>query len=80
MYEVKTENVYDDFSKIKRMFDISNYSAKSNYYNDSNALVIGKMKDEMRGVFYWRICCIKAKNVLDSSAWFYWIWKRKRCK
>ena len=52
MYEVKTENVYDDFSKIKRMFDISNYSAKSNYYNDSNALVIGKMKDEMRGVFY----------------------------
>ena len=32
------------------MFDLSNYSATSKYYNDSNALVVGKMKDEIGGV------------------------------
>ena len=28
------------------MFDFSNYSAESKYYDDSNKLVIGKMKDK----------------------------------
>ena len=28
------------------MFDFSNYSTESKYYNDSNKLVIGKMKDK----------------------------------
>ena len=28
------------------MFDFSNYSTKSKYYDDSNKLVIGNMKDE----------------------------------
>ena len=28
------------------MFDFSNYSAESKYYDDSNKLVVGKMKDE----------------------------------
>ena len=32
------------------MFDFSNYSTKSKYYNDSNKLVIGKIKDETGGV------------------------------
>ena len=32
------------------MFDFSNYSAESKYYDDSNTLVVGKMKDEMGGV------------------------------
>ena len=32
------------------MFDLSNYSATSKYCNDSNALVVGKMKDEIGGV------------------------------
>ena len=34
------------FSKDKEMFNFSNYSAKSKYYDNSNALVVGKMKDE----------------------------------
>ena len=32
------------------MFDFSNYSSNSKYYDDSNKLVIGKMKDETGGV------------------------------
>ena len=30
MYEIKTEDVYEEFSNDKQMFDFSNYSAKSN--------------------------------------------------
>ena len=50
MYEIKTEDVYEDFSKDKEMFDFSNYSAESKYYDESNKLVVGKMKDETGGV------------------------------
>ena len=45
MYKIKTEDVYEDFSCDKEMFDFSNYSSKSKYYDDSNKLVSGKMKD-----------------------------------
>ena len=50
MYETKTEDVYEDFSRDKGMFDFSNYWTKSKYCDDSNKLVIGKMKDENSGV------------------------------
>ena len=46
MYEVKTEDAYENFSSNKELFDFSNYSIKWKYYNNSNKLVIGKMKDE----------------------------------
>ena len=50
MSEIKTEDVYKDFSSNKEMFDFSNCSTKSKYYNNSNKLVVGKMKDETAGV------------------------------
>ena len=34
-YEVKTEDVDEDFNKNKEIFYFSNYSAKSKYYPDS---------------------------------------------
>ena len=43
MYEITTEDFYEDFSKDKEMF---NYSAKSNYYDVSKKLVVGKTKYE----------------------------------
>ena len=46
MYEIKTEDVYEDFSDDKQIFDFSNFSAKSKFYDNSNELVITKMKDE----------------------------------
>ena len=49
IYEIKTEGVYEDFSSNKEMFDFSNYSTKSKYYDDSNKLAIGKMTDENGG-------------------------------
>ena len=50
MYEIKTEDVYKGFSNNKELFDFSNYSSKSKYHDNSNKLVVGKMKDETVGV------------------------------
>ena len=49
IYEIKTGDVYEDFSKDKEIFDFSNYAAKSKYYVDSNKLVAGYIKDETGG-------------------------------
>ena len=46
LYEIKTEDVYKDFSTDKEMFDFSNYSTKLKYYDNSNKVVVGKMKDD----------------------------------
>ena len=57
MHEIKTEYVYEDFNSDKEMFDFSNYSTKSKYFDDLNKLVIGKMKDETGGM--------RLKNLLE---------------
>ena len=44
------------------MFDFSNYSSKSNFYDGSNKLVIGKMKDEMLRRFSFLIVNNKHKK------------------
>ena len=61
MYEIKTENVYEDFSNDKEMFDFINYSTKSKYYDNSNKLVVGKMKDETDGVMVEEFVGLKPK-------------------
>ena len=50
IYEIKSEDVSQDFSNNKEVCDFSNYSTKLNYYDSSNKFVIGKMKDEITGV------------------------------
>ena len=50
MYEIKTKDVYEDFSSNKEKFDLNDYSTKSQYYNDSNKLVFGRMKNKTGGV------------------------------
>ena len=42
MYEIKTEDICEDFNSDREMFDFSNYSTKSTYYDDSNKLVMGE--------------------------------------
>ena len=59
--EIKTEGVYEDFSSDKEIFDFSNYSTKSKYYDDSNKLVIGKMKDETGGLATEEFVGLKVK-------------------
>ena len=61
MYEIKTEDVYEGFSKNKEMFDLNNIWIKSKYYNYSNRLVVGKMKDETGGVAIKRFVRLKSE-------------------
>ena len=59
MYEIKTKDIYEDFSNNKELFEFSNYLTKSKYYNDSRKLLIDKMKD--------KILVLQLKNLLDWS-------------
>ena len=61
MYEIKTEDIYEDFSNKKEMFDFSDYSTNSKYYDNSNKLVIGKIKDETAGAAIEEFVRLKPK-------------------
>ena len=43
------------------MFDFSNYSKHSKFFNDANKKVIGKMKDEFGGVTIDKFVELKSK-------------------
>ena len=60
MYKIKTEDIYQDFSKDKGMFHFSSYSAKY-YDDDSNKLVVGKWKGETGSVVIEEFVGLKAK-------------------
>ena len=52
------------------MFDFNNYFTKSKYYDDSNKLVIGKMKDKTGGVAIEELVGLKPKMhsfLVDNS-------------
>ena len=55
MYDIKTEDIYED----KEIFDFKDYSTKTKYYDDSNKLVVGKMKYE---IFYISILYLFRKD------------------
>lgn len=50
IYKIFTDNVYDDCKLNKEFFDMSNYDLNNEtfgtYHDNTNKLVIGKMKDE----------------------------------
>ena len=45
-YEIKSEDVYEEFFKHKHLFDFSNYPEDSTFFDPTNKKVIGKMKDK----------------------------------
>ena len=60
-YEIKSKNVYEEFSKWKDLFDFSNYSKYSKFFNETNNKVIGKMKDKFGGVIIIEFVGLKSK-------------------
>ena len=60
-YEIKSKNVYEEFYKWKDLFDFSNYSKDSKFFDESNKKVIGKMKDEYGGVIKDEFIGLKSK-------------------
>ena len=61
IYEIKSENVYEEFFKWKDLFDFSNYSKDSKFFDESNKNVIGKMKDEFSGIIVNEFVGLKSK-------------------
>ena len=57
MYEIKTEDVFRDFSSDKESFNFSNYSK----YYDSSKLVNGKINDETGGIAIEKFVGLKTK-------------------
>ena len=49
VYEIKTEDVFEDFHKDKNLFDSSEYPGDSEFFDLANKKVIDKMKDEFKG-------------------------------
>ena len=60
-YEIKSENVYEEFFKWKDLFDFSNYSKDSEFFDDTNKKVIGKMRDEYGEVIIDQFIGLKSK-------------------
>ena len=63
-YELKLENVYEEFFQWKDLFDFSNYSKDSKFFDETNKKVIGKMKDEFGGVIVNEVVGLKSKMYL----------------
>ena len=45
-YEIKSEDIYEEFFKWKDLFDFSNFPKDSKFFDENNKNVIGKMKGE----------------------------------
>ena len=60
-YEIKSENVCEEFFKWKNLFDFSNYLKDSKFFVQTNKNVIGKMEDEFGGVIIDEFVALKSK-------------------
>ena len=60
-YEIKPEDVYEEFFKRKHLFDFSNYPKDSKFFDETNKKVIGKMKDEFGGKIVGTFVGLKSK-------------------
>ena len=62
VYEIRgVDNVYEKVSEDKDLFDFSDYSKESKFYDNSNKKVIGKMKDGMSGEVISEFVGLKSK-------------------
>ena len=51
----------DNFFKHKHLFDCSNFSKDSKFHDNQNEMVVGKMKDECKGIPINRFVELKSK-------------------
>ena len=60
-YEIKSKDVYEEVFKWKDLFNFSNYSKDSKFFNETNKNVVGKMKVEYGGVIIIEFLELKSK-------------------
>ena len=61
VYEIKTEDIYEDFYKDKNLFDFSDYLLDSKFFDPANKKVTGKMKDGFNGTITSEFIRLKSK-------------------
>ena len=61
VYEIKTEDVHEDFYQDKNLFDFSEYPLDSKFFDPVNKKVIGKRKDEFKGKIISEFVGLKSK-------------------
>ena len=61
MYQIQTDNVYEDFYADKYLFNFSTYEKESPFYDDENKKTIGKMKDKLNGEIIEEYVSLRAK-------------------
>ena len=49
VYEIETNDVYEDFYEDEYLLDFSDYPKDSKFFDPVNKKVVGKMKDEFKG-------------------------------
>ena len=68
-YEIKSEDVYEEFLKHKHLCDFSNYLKDSVFFDPTNKKVIGKMKEVFERKKCW-LCWIKDKDAFcENYCW-----------
>ena len=60
-YEIKSEDVYERFFKRKHLFDFSNFSKDSKFYDSQNEMVVSKMKVVNKGIPINKFVGLKSK-------------------
>ena len=61
VYDIKTEDVYEDFYQDKNLCDFSDYPLDSKFFGLVNKNVIGKMKDEFKEKIISEFVGLKSK-------------------
>ena len=58
---MKSEDVYEEFFQQKYLFDFSDYPKDSNFFDQANKKIIGKMKDNSEGKIIGGFVALKSK-------------------
>ena len=69
-YEIKSEDIYEEFLKHKHLFDFSNFSKDSKFYDSQNEIVDGKIKVVCKGIQINKFVGLKSKmhsKLLDDG-------------
>ena len=61
VYEIKKVDVYENFYQDKDLFDFSEYSSNSKFFDQTNKKVIGKINDEFRRKIIIEFVGLKSK-------------------
>ena len=72
VYEINTEDLYKDLennSTLRNAFDFSNMPKDNPLYDETNAKVVLKFKDEFAGPIVEEFCCLQLMlySIITSS-------------